>query len=170
MTSILDIDLDYFEFVDNPVDRLEKLLCWANRPVDRLVDHHHKSLEYWVDAVCKRSLPAPRFILHVDEHHDMLSERKPVNCGNYLYFAMRRWPKCRVHWQIDDPIDSPTVWLSGEAWELVAGRFSVGPDRRRGWPKPDLVTVCTSPGFISKKLARKLVRQVRAFSGQTART
>jgi hypothetical protein len=170
MTSILDIDLDYFEFVANPVDRLEELLDWANRPVDRLVDHHHKSLEYWVDAVRKRSLSAPRFILHVDEHHDMLSERKPVNCGNYLYFAMRRWPKCRVHWQVDDPIDSPSMWLSDEAWELVAGRFTVGPRRRGGWPKPDLVTVCTSPGFISKKLARKLVRQVRAFSGQTAHT
>ncbi len=48
MTSILDIDLDYFQFVDAPLDRLNDLLGWANRPVDRLVEHHQESLEYWV--------------------------------------------------------------------------------------------------------------------------
>jgi len=159
--SILDIDLDYFQFVDAPLDRLNEILRWANRPVDRLVEHHQESLEYWVDAIRKRSLSAPQFILHVDEHHDMLSERKPINCGNCLYFAMRRWPQCRVHWQINDPIDSPSMWLSEEAWASVAKRFTMGPRRKRGWPKPDIVTVCTSPGFLEESLARKLVGALR---------
>lgn len=161
MTSILDIDLDYFRFFDDPLDQLHGLLHWARRPVDKVVEHHHESLEYWIATLAKRSLPAPRFILHVDEHHDMLSEQKPINFGSFLYFAMRRWPECRVHWLVDDPIDSPSLWLSDEAWESVAERFTMGPRRKRGWPRPDIVTVCTSPGFISSRLARRLVRALR---------
>ena len=38
MTSILDIDLDYFNLFDDPLDRLNELLDWANRPVDKVVD------------------------------------------------------------------------------------------------------------------------------------
>lgn len=164
MTSILDIDLDYFRFFDDPLDRLNELLDWANRPADRLVVRHHESLEYWTHAIHERSLAAPRFILHVDEHHDMLGERKPVSFGNFLYFAMRRWPNCRVHWQVNQPIDSPRMWLSDEAWNLVADRFTAGPRRRNGWPKPDIVTVSTSPGFIDKRLAAKLVGALRPSS------
>ena len=100
MTSILDIDLDCIQFVDHPLNRLNGPLTWTNWPVDRLAEHHHRSLEYWIRAVRKNSFPAPRFILHVDEHHDMLSEQEPINFGSFLYFAMRRWPKCRAHWQV----------------------------------------------------------------------
>jgi hypothetical protein len=164
MTSIMDIDLDYFRFFDDPVDRLNELLDWANQPVDKVVDHHHKSFEYWKQALAKRSLADPQFIFHVDEHHDMLGERKPVNFGNFLYFAMQRWPDCRVHWLVDNPIDSPKMWLSDEAWKSVANRFSMGPNRKRDWPKPDIVTVCTSPGFIDKRLAAKLVGALRQSS------
>jgi hypothetical protein len=87
MTSILDIDMDYFNLLDDPLDRLNELLDWAKRPVDKVVDHHHKSLEYWKQALSKRSLAAPQFILHVDEHHDMLGETRPIQFGNFLYFA-----------------------------------------------------------------------------------
>ncbi len=167
MTSILDIDLDYFRFFDDPVDRLADLLGWANRPVDRLVEHHHESLEYWILAIQERSLTVPRFILHVDEHHDMLGERKPISFGNFLYFAMRRWTTCRVHWQVNQPIDSPRMWLSDAAWKSVAKRFSIGPNRRPDWPKPDIVTVCKSPGFLGKALARQLLGQVRECAADT---
>jgi hypothetical protein len=157
MTSILDIDLDYFGFFNDPLDQLNELLDWANRPVNKVVDHHHKSFKYWIEAIRKRSLAAPQFILHVDAHHDMLGETKPIMFGNFLYFAMQRWPECRVHWQVDNPIDSPRMWLSDEPWDSVANRFTMGPRRRRGWPKPDIVTVCTSPGFINARVAAKLV-------------
>jgi hypothetical protein len=161
MTSILDIDLDYFNLFDDPLDRLNELLDWANRPVDKVVDHHHKSYKYWQQAIAKRSLATPQFILHVDEHHDMLGEEKPIQFGNFLYFARRQWPDCRVHWQVNGPIDSPRMWLSDKAWDSVASRFTMGPSRRRGWPKPDIVTVCTSPGFIDERLAAKLVGAIR---------
>jgi hypothetical protein len=53
MTSILDIDLDYFRFSDDPVDRINELLDWADRPVDKVVDHHHKSfaIARWLNQV-----------------------------------------------------------------------------------------------------------------------
>ncbi len=161
MTSILDIDLDYFGLLDDPLGRLEGLLKWANRPVDSLVDHHHKSLDYWIRTLRKKLLPAPRFILHVDEHHDMLGETRPINCGNFLYFAMQRWSECRVHWQVEEPIDSPEMWLSDEAWSSVVKRFTMGPRRPGKWPRPDIVTVCTSPGFLSRGLTKRLVAHCR---------
>jgi hypothetical protein len=164
MTCILDIDLDYFRFFSDPVERLDALLRWGARPVDRLLVHHHESFDYWIDAIRTRSLPPPKFIVHADEHHDMLSETKPISFGNFLFFAMQRWPKCRVHWLVNGPIDSPKMWLSDEAWKSVARRFTFGPNLRPDWPKPDIVTVCTSPGFLDRALARRLVQHVHAFS------
>ncbi len=71
-------------------------------------------------------IEVPTFILHVDEHHDMLSEHPPVLFGNFLYFAMRKWSDCRVYWLTKDPIDDPTMWLSEEAWASVGARFRSG--------------------------------------------
>ena len=126
MSSILDIDLDYFRFFDNPVEELHRLLAWAGRPVDFVVEHHDEAFERWVNAVKQRVIRAPRFILHVDEHHDMLSDRRPIGFGNFLYFAMRRWPTCLVHWLVQEPIDCPDMWLSERGWNSVADRFTTG--------------------------------------------
>ena len=40
VTSILDIDLDYFNLLNDPVGVQSELLAWANRPIDVLVDNH----------------------------------------------------------------------------------------------------------------------------------
>ena len=106
MSCILDIDLDYFRLFNDPIRRLDEVLGWAGRPVDLIVDEHHKVLKYWDRAIEKGVIEAPTFILHVDEHHDMLSEQPPVLFGNFLYFAMRKWPDCRVHWLTENPIDT----------------------------------------------------------------
>ena len=47
MTVILDIDLDYFALFNQPVRRLEKVLAWAERPVDFMVRHHHEAFRHW---------------------------------------------------------------------------------------------------------------------------
>ena len=75
MSCILDIDLDYFRLFNDPIRRLDKVLGWARRPVDVIVDEHHKVLKHWDRAIGKGVIEAPTFILHVDEHHDMLSEQ-----------------------------------------------------------------------------------------------
>ena len=160
MSSILDIDLDYFRFFDDPVEELDRLLTWADRPIDFVVEHHDEAFERWVSAVKRRATGAPRFILHADEHHDMLSDRRPIGFGNFLYFAMRRWPNCRVHWLVNGPIDHPDMWLSERVWKSIADRFTLGSRPPRAWPKPDFVSVCTSPDFIDKGLRRKLIRRL----------
>jgi hypothetical protein len=167
LSSILDIDLDYFVFLDNPVERLDSLLRWGARPVDFVVEHHHEALARWIVAVKQRLIRAPQFILHVDDHHDLLGERRPIGCGNFLYFAMRRWPRCRVHWLVQHALDSPDMWLSERAWDAVARRFSAGPHRRRDWPKPDLVSVCTSPDFVDEELRRRLLKRVAESAKST---
>jgi len=161
MSSILDIDLDYFRLFDHPLDRLDKLLKWAERPVDAVFEQHHKALKFWSTAAQRGVISSPQFILHVDEHHDLLGERPPVNFGNFMFFAMRRWPECRVQWLVEMRIDSPRQWLSDEAWKSLARRFTSGPHKPRNWPKPDLVTVATSPGFLNEGLRRRLLKRIR---------
>ncbi len=82
MAFILDIDLDYFQFFKNPIGRLEEVLQFARRPVDFIVDKHHKVVKRWDTAIKKGIIRAPTFILHVDEHHDMLSEHPPMQFGS----------------------------------------------------------------------------------------
>ncbi len=151
MSCILDIDLDYFRLFSDPIRRLDAVLEWARRPVDLIVDEHHKVLNHWDRAIEKGVIEAPTCILHVGEHHDMLSEQPPVLFGNFLYFAMRKWPDCRVHWLTKDPIDDPSMWLSEEARGLrlaidsALGRASTPSGLCRSWclfaPVPALLKI-----------------------------
>jgi len=157
MSVILDIDLDYFRFFDEPLERLDELLAWAGRPVDAVFNDHHEALRFWTEAIEEGVIDTPQFILHVDEHHDMLCDRLPINAGNFLYFAMRRWPNCRVHWLVDVKIDSPQQWLPEDEWKSLARRFTIGNRLRPGWRTPSMVTVCTSPGFLDGALRKRLL-------------
>lgn len=157
MCSILDIDLDYFNEVKEPTKQLCWLLAWAGRPVDLVVEKHHDALRHWRSLVKNSTLLAPRFILHIDEHHDMMDERATPNIANWIVHAMRTWPRCHVHWLVEMPIDSPQMWLSDETWEDLKPRFSIGKRRPRGWPKPNFVSVCTSPYFVAKPLYDQLL-------------
>ena len=145
MSSILDIDLDYFNLIDNPVQRLVELLAWADCPVSFVVENHHESLRWWKNYVKKGSLREPEYILHVDEHHDMMDEKRTPNIASFMYHAMWTWPEVRVHWLVEEPIDSPAMWLSEDTWQILSRRFTWGSDFPRKWPKPQLVSVCTSP-------------------------
>ena len=161
MTVILDIDLDYFALFKQPVRRLEKILAWAARPVDFMVRHHHEAFRQWRRLAKDGDIRPPQLIIHLDEHHDMMSETPPVNFGSFIYFAMRQWSECQVYWVMPQPIDYPDMWLSVEAWHTVSSRFSHFKRLRQQWPKPDLVSVCTSPGFIDERLSQRLVERVR---------
>lgn len=132
MYSILDIDLDYFNLVEHPARRLEEMLIWAARPVSLVVDRHNRALARWKRRVRSGSISAPSHILHVDEHHDMMDERTQSNIANMMYHAMQTWSECRVHWLVDNPIDSPDIWLNDETWVRLRGRFSFGPRQPKG--------------------------------------
>ena len=171
MSVILDIDLDYFTLFERPVAELERLLGWARRPVDFVVRHHHEAYARWKRMVAAGAVGRPDLIIHVDEHHDMMSEGPPANFGSYLYFAMRHWPKCRVIWVTPQPIDHPNMWLSDAAWEAVSRGFQCARRFRPQWPKPDLVSVCTSPDFIGARLRRRLsegIKDLRAIAASAA--
>ena len=67
MNSILDIDLDYFNQLPEPGEKLERLLRWAERPVSMIVERHNQAFVRWrmkwrTDGI------VPTHILHVDEH------------------------------------------------------------------------------------------------------
>lgn len=78
--------------------------------------HHHEVLDHWESAIKVGRIDHPTFILHVDEHHDMLSEQRPIQFGNFLYFVMLKWPACRVHWLAKAPIDYPDMCGQQAVW------------------------------------------------------
>jgi hypothetical protein len=161
MRSILDIDLDYFNFVENPTAVLEDLLLWAGRPVDFIVEQHSHVLQRWKRRCPAASGFAPSHILHVDEHHDMMDERSRTNIANIMYQAMRTWSHCKVHWLVQQPIDSPAMWLTSATWKSLRRRFSRGPTIPFEWPRPDVVSVCTSPGFLRSDLTTELLEVIQ---------
>jgi hypothetical protein len=60
MSSILDIDFDYFNLVDNPVQRLEQLLAWADCPISFIAENHHEVLRWWRSCLKKGHLREPQ--------------------------------------------------------------------------------------------------------------
>lgn len=169
MYSILDIDLDYFNLAKDPIRALRHLLHWASRPVDFVVQRHSHAFQRWKRRFLAGTIPAPSHILHVDEHHDMMDERANTNIGNVMYQAMRTWPRCKVHWLIQQPIDSPAMWLTDATWKSLRRRFSRGPIIPPDWPRPDIVSVCTSPAFLPSTLRQGLLEVVQVFRGATPR-
>ena len=163
MSSILDIDLDFFNLLENPEQRLQELLEWGDCPIAFVVEKHHKAYSRWKDRVRRGTLAQPTHILHVDEHHDMMDENKNTNIANFMYHAMRTWEFCRVHWIVDTPIDSPEMWLDDDVWQSFSQRFSIGLHRPHGWPKPDIVSICTSPEFINTDLLQRLLNTAGKF-------
>ncbi|HUW35544.1 MAG TPA: hypothetical protein VM223_28370, partial [Planctomycetota bacterium] len=157
MSSILDIDLDYFNLVNAPAQRFKELLRWGKHPVAFTVERHHHAFRRWREMVERGLMSPPEHILHVDEHHDMMDERSAPNIANVMCHALRTWPTCRIHWLVEEPIDSPCMWLSDETWEMFSGRFSLGPRIPDEWPTPDLVCVCTSPEFVDDALREQLM-------------
>ena len=162
MYSILDIDLDYFNLISAPGDQLRRLLGWADCPVTAIVNRHNHAFDRWkkrwrVDGV------SPTHILHVDEHHDIMDQRQQANIGNFMFHAMRIWPQCRVHWLVQQAIDTPAMWIEDDTWDDLRRRFAQGARRPAKWPKPHLVSVCTSPEFVAPDLSRELMEVVDEF-------
>lgn len=166
MSSILDIDLDYFVIFNNPIARLKELLEWSGQPVNIIVEQHHKVLKQWETFIKKGVISSPKYILHVDEHHDMMDEKRTLNIANIFYHVMSKWPDCYVFWLVEQAIDTPEIWLSQEVWSSFVQRFKSGPQRPHAWPKPDMVSVCTSPQFINKTLRCQLLKQIEIWNNK----
>jgi len=161
MSSILDIDLDYFDLLTDAPAVLAELLKWAERPVDIVVENHAQALRQWSVLVRQGKLPTPRHILHVDQHHDMMNENRRIDISNVMIHAMTMWPHCRVYWIAQDRIEEPRMWLDFDTWAGVKRRFGMGSRRPGQWPRPTFVSVCTSPGFVDANLARVLLKMVK---------
>lgn len=170
MSCILDIDLDYFRLVDRPVRRLREILAWADRPVSSVHERHHHAFLEWRHLVQTRELETPHYIIHVDEHHDMMDDQETPNLANVMFQAMRVWTSCRVYWLTSSPIDSPAMWLSEETWAGLKKRFTIGEDIPEEWPRPDLVSVVKNDEFIYPELASELLEVIDKQAGYASGT
>lgn len=162
MYSILDIDLDYFNLMPDAACHFEQLLNWADCSPSIVVERHNHAFGHWKKQWRTNGV-SPSHILHVDEHHDMMDQRRQTNIANFMFHAMRLWPHCRVYWMVQNPIDSPAMWLEDETWNSLQSRFSCGPNRPACWPKPNIVSVCTSPEFVDPNLESKLMEVLSEF-------
>jgi len=160
VTSILDIDLDYFNLVSDPIQALSEILAWANRPVDVLVDNHADAMRRWLKLVASGRLLFPTHILHIDEHHDMMDQRNTINIANVMYHAMSRWPECRVYWMAKDSIDTPAMWLDDDVWKRLRTRFRMGTQRPQKWPAPEFLSVTISADFLRPNLKDALMDEI----------
>lgn len=77
-----------------------------------------------------------------------------------MYQALRTWPKCRIHWLVQYPIDSPAMWLSDATWKSIRLRFTSGSTIPIAWPRPHFASICTSPEFIPEPLKNDLLKVV----------
>lgn len=96
MSSILDIDLDYFNLVRDPLQRLRHLLEWGECPVAFVVERHHHVFRRWKDEVRRGAMTPPTNLLYVGEHHDMMDGARSLNIGNVVRNVMEAWPECQV--------------------------------------------------------------------------
>ncbi len=101
MYSILDIDLDYFNLMDDFIRRLHALLARAERSVDIFAEEHRRIPRRWKARIKRGTMVSPAQNLHADEHHDMTDEKPRPNIANVVYHAMRQWPACRVQWIVE---------------------------------------------------------------------
>ena len=105
----------------------------------------------------------------------MISSDKPkkmtknANIANFMFHAMRLWENCQVYWMVDLPIDSPEMWLDEDIWATLSKRFSVGSGRPKNWPKPDIVSICTSPEFVEENLLERLLQTVDEFKSKKSK-
>jgi hypothetical protein len=160
VTSILDIDLDYFNLISDPVGVLSELLAWANRPIDVLVDNHADAMRRWMKLIASGKLSLPTHILHVDEHHDMMDQKTILNDANVMYHAMSQWTKCHVYWMTEHSIDTPVMWLDDDVWKRLKTRFRMGTQYPENWPAPDFLSVTISPDFLHPKLKGALMDEI----------
>ena len=159
-SSILDIDLDYFNLVGDPANALSDLLTWADHPVDVIAETHADAVRYWVKLVDARRLPVPMHILHIDEHHDMMNQRNTINAANVMYHAMQRWVKCRVYWMAEGSVDTPAMWLDPEVWSKLKRRFRMGTRYPKKWPAPQFVSITISADFLRPGLKDILMKEI----------
>jgi hypothetical protein len=96
----------------------------------------------------------------------MMDQRQQTNIGNFMYHAMCLWHWCRVHWLVQEAIDTPSMWLEEETWDLLQHRFSHGSNRPARWPKPHLVSVCTSPDLVAPSLKAELMNVLSGFTAE----
>jgi len=85
---LLDLDMDYFNHLEDPVSVLSSLLSRVpgNIPAEIVLEH-----QTIIPYVCKwircKAMPIPFKWMHVDQHHDFYrSKKRPVDCGNFGYF------------------------------------------------------------------------------------
>jgi hypothetical protein len=158
--SILDIDLDYFNLVSDPIRALSEMLAWTNRTVDVLADNHADAIRRWVKLVASGRLSFPTHIFHADEHHDMMDQKTTINAANVMYQAMSRWPKCRVYWMVEDSIDTPAMWLDDDVWKRLRTRFRMGTQRPQQWLVPEVLSVTISADFLRPNLKDALMDEI----------
>jgi hypothetical protein len=159
-TSILDIDLDYFNLVSDPIRAMSETLAWANRPVDVLADNHADAMHRWVSLVASGRLSFPTHILHVDGHHVMMEQKTTIDVANVMGHAMSRWPKCRVYWMAEDSIDTPAMWPDDDVWKRLRTRFRMGTQRPQQWPAPEFLAVTISADFLRPNLKDALLDEI----------
>lgn len=132
----LDVDLDFFNGADDPVEELATLLNTVNPSTPAaIVVEHHRVVAHVRRAIRSGYLRTPFTVLHVDEHHDFYhgSYCKTMHCGNFGYFLEKKWYD-RFTWVANDHAIMDDDWSTAQAW-LRKHKKKVEVTRTYPWKK-----------------------------------
>lgn len=167
----LDVDLDYFNYADDPKLEVRKLLVQLlpSTPAVIVVEHH-RVVAHVRRAVGSGALSTPCTVLHVDHHHDYYKDdawrtgtggkRTVSDCGCFMYFLEKQWYD-DVVW-IAPPDGSAEIycnmWISAKRWLRRNGKKASCTEQipwverkwHRKWHKDRVgfITFTVSPDYL----------------------
>lgn len=179
----LDVDLDFFNEADDPVEELAALLNTVSKstPAAIMVEHH-RAVAHVRRAILSGYLRTPFTVLHVDQHHDFYRGpyRKTMHCGNLGYFLETEWYDCFT-WVASDEADKVFTtclddWDEAQEWLWEQGKevefIRHHPWKTQGW-SPERIgyaTFAVSPDYLNDSLldcAEDMVKLVSKHFGLT---
>lgn len=173
----LDVDLDFFNGTDDPIEELAALLNTVSKNTPAaIVVEHHRVVAHVRRAIRSGHLHTPFTVLHVDQHHDFYRgpNRRTMHCGNFGYFLEKKWYD-RFTWVASDESDQ-NDWEEAVVW-LLGQRKKVNVVRHCPWKKPSwnpnrvgYATFAVSPDYLSCSLldcAEDMVKLVTKHFGLT---
>lgn len=152
----LNVDLDYFNFSNDPLGDLDDLLCMLDPSILCAVTvEHHTVLKHLKRVVRDGVLKTPFNVIHVDQHHDFYYNSllgKVIDCGNFMHSLPL--DKCEsITWfqntspEEADWDDASRMLLKKKG--IITRKTKIKPweEKKINWKKIRFVTFTISPDY-----------------------
>jgi hypothetical protein len=151
---LLDLDMDYFNYIKNPSEVLGRLLSKVPKNVPAVVVIEHQTILPYVKEWVRGGLvPIPFKWIHMDQHHDFYQGKsKPVHCGNFGFFMPTKYYN-KFTWVAqsrNSRVDDDWEFMSSEWIRKNGKRVSEHYDRQPMRKEDSVIgmVIAISPDYI----------------------